>query len=178
MENENAIKKAWPLVLTLVLTIVFLIAIVSYGTYAYFFAAVGGTSDKKVSTINTAEISATLAEGTLTGGNLIPGESVSKTFKVKNTGKSTLTYNVFLRDIVNNFVNKADLVVTLKEDGTTILSNYQFPNTSTTDIAIKTGLTIIKDQEKTYELIITYKNSASDQTADSGKTFSTKVGIN
>ena len=41
--------------------------------------------------------------------NAIPGDSLIKIFRVENTGTVITTYDIYLSDVVNTFVDKSDL---------------------------------------------------------------------
>ena len=47
--------------------------------------------------------------------NAVPGDSVTKTFKVKNDGSLSTIYNIKLNITKNTFVDKDDIKVTLKK---------------------------------------------------------------
>lgn len=159
---------------TLVLAIVILIAIVATGTYSFYAATVNQSNpDNKVSK-EAAKLDFEIVDGSLTGDNLIPGDTVTKTFSIKNKGNVEGNYSIVWKSVTNNFANKSDLIVTLVEDGTEIIrasDNKTLPATTTTPVTIKDNLTIPAGATKNYTLTITYKNTSNNQMEDMGKTF-------
>lgn len=164
----------------LIVSVIAIIALAVYGTYAFYVLPTLENNESKASTIDTANLSTEIIEGTITGGNLIPGDTIVKTFQVVNNSSVSVTYGIFMKDITNEFINQDDLVITLKENNVAIIeesSAFQFPATGTADIMIKTNLTVAANTTKNYELTITYKNSTNNQVADMDKTLKATIGI-
>ena len=178
MEKENNIK----LIITLVISIIILITVVVVGTYSYFVQNVNDTrnENKNPSTLNTAEIDFAFETGTLTGGNLIPGDVITKSFTVKNNGTGTIPYNLMWTAVTNNFVNQNDLVVTLEENGIEIISesdNITLPTNITTSTVLKDNLNVAAGSTNEYVLKITYKNTDENQIEDMGKNISATIDL-
>ena len=177
-ESQNNVK----LIITLVVSVALLIAVVAFGTYAFF---VGGITDNRDqndpnTNLTTANIEFNMKDGSITGNNLVPGDSVVKKFTVENKGTGTITYNILWTSAVNNFVNKSDLIVTLNDGTTDVITesdNVIFPNTSTSSQTLKSGLKIASGETKEFTLTVTYKNTEEDQTGDMGKNISATLGL-
>ena len=111
-------------------------------------------------------------------GVLMPGTVVgTKTFKVSNTGSKTISYGVYLEEIVNPFVRTEDLTFTLTCSGTNNTTcagtSGAFPSNNKLLIENSIAPNIRQD----YTLTISYANSNEDQAVDMGKSFSGKVNI-
>ena len=144
-------------------------------SYAYFSIKVNndfnnGTSGNTTIGSDTVK-DIIISDGTkITSSNIIPGESVSSTFTVQNPNDISLCFGLDWINVVNEFVNKSDIVVSLKdENGTILLEEKEFP--SENNINLIEGLTIPANTTKTYILTVTYKNTDADQSVDMNKKF-------
>jgi hypothetical protein len=176
-ESQNNTK----LIITLIVSVLILIAVVAFGTYAFF---TGRFTDRNPSDSNSSMVAGniefTMEDGSIIGNNLVPGDSVEKKFTVHNKGTGTVSYNILWTSAVNNFINQNDLIVTLKEGTTDVITESDqviFPSTITTSQILKKGLKISAGETKEFTLTITYKNTNSDQTADMGKGISAVLGL-
>ena len=158
-------------------SLMILFCLVYQGTYAYFVGQ-ATTSDHETNTnFNTAE----LHDLTIIGNNTskvdwIPGESKDFTFTIRNTSTVSMCYDLVFQNVVNEFVNKNDLVYTLKDDtGAVIVSDIAFPSVNGT---LKSGLKEEATSSTTYTLTITYVNQDYSQFEDMGKTFSASISGN
>ena len=153
-------------------SIMLLFCLAYQGAYAYFT-----TSSVTEGNFNTDISSGTIsdliiADGNhVTSNNLIPGDSITNTFTVQNPNNLKVCFNLLWSDVVNEFINKADLVITLTDQsGKVLVSEKAFP--SANDEILAENLSINGNTTNTYTLTITYKNSDQNQIADMGKTFS------
>ncbi len=144
-------------------------------SYAYFSIKVNndfnnGTSGNTTIGSDTVK-DIIISDGTkVTSSNIIPGESVSSTFTVQNPNDISLCFGLDWINVVNEFVNKSDIVVSLQdENGTILLKEKEFP--SENNVNLIEGLTIPANTTKTYILIVTYKNTDKDQSIDMNKKF-------
>ncbi len=146
-------------------------------TYAYFTATVIGNKDDNNVVITNGVMALEYIDGNQVAlTNAVPGDKVTKTFKVKNTGNVTTTYTIYMSELVNDFADKTDLVYTLTgTNGGKNVSETQVPDSSSaiaSDVSIDAGVT----QE--YTLVITFKETNDVQDDNQGKKFSTKIQIN
>ena len=80
-------------------------------TYAYFSSAVIGEGNDQVVTTGTLElVYSDSAEINL--GNIQPGEEITKTFSVENTGTLSTAYTINFTKLINTIENE-ELVYTL-----------------------------------------------------------------
>ncbi len=170
------------LVITLIISIVILIGIVISGTYAFFTSTIKMPETDFDTQITGAKIEFSLTDkdGVITGENLIPGDKVTKTFQVTNSGSGTITYRLVWDSVINNFVNQDDLIVTLSDGLNEEISeedNVTLPATTTDDTDLITGLKINSGETKNFTLTITYKETDADQLDDRGKNFSAVLKI-
>ena len=115
-----------------------------------------------------AEISADLA----------PGDSVTKTFEIKNVGTMDVNYDIFFRELSNTFT-KDELVYTLENltTGNTEASNVPVPFGERTNSLIKRKFTSKVGSTTKFRLTITFLNTAYDQAENSEAEFSLKLSI-
>lgn len=174
-------EKNTRLVITLVFSIVILVVLVAIGTYSFYTATIKTNHEENKKTqATTAKLDFEIIDGTLKGSNLIPGDTITKTFQIKNNGTVEGTYAIIWKSAVNNFVNQKDLIVTLTEDGTEIVKSSDlqtFPRTTTTPVTIKDNLKIAPGKTKNYILTITYQNTEQDQSGDMGKSISAVIDM-
>ena len=160
-----------PLVIIIALIIVCITTIVSY---AYFVASVRSNASANVITTGNMEVTYENGQEVGTTENMIPGDYVTKTFSVTNTGDVYALYDIYLTEVINSFVNTDELVYELiSEDGTN-LSQRECPGQETL-IAANNGLDV--GQTHHYTLKITFLNKDYSQDDNQGATFSTKVSL-
>ena len=153
-------------------SIMLLFCLAYQSAYAYF-SSTSQIENNFNTNINSGTISdLIISDGNhVTSNNIIPGESVTNTFTVQNPNNLKVCFNLLWNDVVNEFINKEDLVVTLTDQsGRVLIDNQPFP--STNDEVLAENLSIEGSTTNTYTLTITYKNSDQNQIADMGKTFS------
>ena len=163
-------------VMVSVAVLLLLLAVVGT-TYAYFTATVIGNKDDNNVVITNGVMALEYIDGNQVAlTNAVPGDKVTKTFKVKNTGNVTTTYTIYMSELINDFADKTDLVYTLTgTNGGKNVSETQVPDNSgaiASDVSIDAGVT----QE--YTLVITFKETNDVQDDNQGKKFSTRIQIN
>lgn len=165
---------------------IFLVLLLLAGlTYAYFLTRIIGNTNNKSISVNTANLSIAYDDGTgaVTASNFMPGDSISKTFNVKNTGDTRGEYSIALLNVVNELTYYKDLTWTLKKNGKILKSNI-FPGSDRTIIfkeTIEPSINNICTVENgcliEYELIVNYTNANYDQSIDMNKSFGALVQI-
>ncbi len=175
-EKDNTKK----LIAIFSISIIVLIGLVVAGTYAFFTNSVIDRRGDNTTNLITGSVSEFgLKDGTITGDNLIPGDTVTKNFSLSNRSTGPVNFKLLWKDITNSFVNKQDLIITLTQDGKTLISeadNNTFPSTASSSV-LKDNLTIPTGATQNFTLKITYRNTEQDQSGDMGKTISASIAI-
>ena len=174
MKIKEYLKNKKPYVLAIALALL-LVATITTVSYAYFSATVTGTGQSTIVTTGSMEIE--FSDGPeVSLQNAVPGQYVEKTFKVKNVGLGDTVYDVYLSELINDFVDKTDLVYeVISNDGGTNVSETQMPDVAQNIISNKA---IRAGEEHNYTLRITFKETNDNQDDNKGVSFSAIVRIN
>ena len=158
-----------------IILVILLVLTVTVGlSYAYYVAFVSNDSNNVKTNITSENlIDIELAgDNNITSSNLIPGESVSTTFIIDNQNNVRVCLSLLWSDVINTFINKNDLVVSLKDStGTEWISledKQIFPSGNETLLAT---LSLRPVHKETYTLTVTYQETMEDQSSDMGKSF-------
>lgn len=179
--KKNSINKRMYFVVACALLI--LISITFNGTYAFFVAGLTSTGTG-TTTVNTKQLQDVVLTGNTytSASNMLPGESTTFTFTVKNPNSESLPYTLYWSNVTNTFVNKSDLILNLSyNDGTNTVTvindsnNVTFPTANDTNLG--SSVTIGPNKTYTYTLTIKYKNTSNNQIADAGKTFGGTINL-
>ena len=172
-------KKKYYISIIIVFFVLFII--IGSFSYAYFTAIVNGNNLASDNVITTGNMSLLLSDGPLvSGANLLPGSSITKTFSVKNNGSIDTTYDVYLSEIINTFADKNDLVYTVtSSDGGCQTTNPKvvFANSNENSKLVK-SCPISSNQTQSYTLTIEFINDDSNQDDNKGRKFSGKISVN
>ena len=157
--------------------VLLLVSIVVATSYAYFVANVFGNKDTNNVVVTNGVMALEYKDGDeITLANAVPGNSVTKTFTVKNTGNVSTNYTIYFSELSNKFVDKTDLVYTLtSSDGGKNVAQTQVPSKNE---AMVSNYAIDAGKTHTYTLTITFLNKDENQDDNQGVSFSTKVTIN
>ena len=157
--------------------VLMLVSIVVATSYAYFTANVSGNKDTNNVVITNGVMSLEYKDGDeINLANAVPGDSVTKTFTVKNTGNVATNYTIYFSELSNKFVDKTDLVYTLtSSDGGKNVAQTQVPSKND---AMVSNYAIDAGNTHTYTLTITFLDKEENQDDNQGVSFSTKVTIN
>ena len=157
--------------------VLMLVSIVVATSYAYFTANVSGNKDTNNVVITNGVMALEYKDGDeINLANAVPGNSVTKTFTVKNTGNVATNYTIYFSELSNKFVDKTDLVYTLtSSDGGKNVAQTQVPSTND---AMVSNYAIDAGKTHTYTLTITFLNKDENQDDNQGVSFSTKVSVN
>ncbi len=149
-------------------------------SYAYFKTRIEGegtpisASAKELKIIYTDTLS-------LSGVNIEPGWSDSKTFSVKNEGKETYKYNIIFKNLINTFVTEGFLqykITCTSNNGYSMTEYKDIPkNPTASDKALATNIEIEEGVTQTYLIEFIYRNSEEDQSDDMGQTLSGSLSI-
>ena len=151
------------------------VLVLSGVSYAYFSAKI--KENNKTETVLKSNELNLIFNGVkeISAPSMIPGDSFTKTFTVENKSNRAVDYNIYLQNITNEF-NK-DLVYTLTDGDTTLVSERRLPVTNTNKSYLKAGISIDAKATKTYKLKIEFKYTTEDQSALQGAAFKATLGI-
>ena len=157
--------------------VLLLVSIVVATSYAYFTANVSGNKDTNNVVVTNGVMALEYKDGDeITLANAVPGNSVTKTFTVKNTGNVATNYTIYFSELSNKFVDKTDLVYTLtSSDGGKNVAQTQVPDSNE---AMVSNYSIDAGKTHTYTLTITFLDKDENQDDNQNVSFSTKVSIN
>ena len=166
----KALNKKYQIALLLIA----IMLVISGVSYAYFAVIATGTSNNNIVTSGTMKI--TFTDGPQVSlENAIPGDTLTKTFSVTNTGNVSTSYDIFLSEISDTFADQSDLVYTLTSDsGVNITSDTQLPGE---DDSLSTNIAIGVNETHNYTLTIKFLNKNQAQDTNQGKQYSAKVNI-
>ncbi len=150
---------------TVVCSLVILIAIAFSGTYSFFVATIKDDGESRTTSLQAGSI----ANVTITGDsliepitNMIPDDRYQRTFKITNNSDSDAE-NITLvwKNVVNEFVNKDDLIIILKNTTTNEelireSANVAFP--SVDDEVLISGIDLDGGASNDFEITIYYVN--------------------
>lgn len=152
-------------------------------SYSYFTASIV-QNDVKDQVVTTGILSLRYVDGAeVVMQNIKPGDTITKTVYVANTGTLDAVYNLVWQELTNEIINDEMLIegtctrmngTTEEVDGTceAITSAVISSNT------IKSKITIEPNIVHKYDLTITFKEINADQNYNQNKKFSGVLGVN
>ncbi len=151
-------------------------------SYAFFTTSVTGNSLALNNVIESGILRLKLTDGNVVGTttNMIPGSSITKSFTIENTGTITAHYSVYLKDVLNEFADKSDLVYEIigTSDGSNMpystLSQVRAPSRNA---KIIDNITIDSGEIHSYSLILRFLNKNEAQDDNMNKSFSATIGL-
>ena len=164
-----------------ILVVASLLVVVLSVTLAYFTAQIiGKGKDVSVSSADL-KIIFTDSDGAISGSNIEPGWSDTKTFTIENNSKSEYKYNIVIKDLLNTFVTEGYLQykITSTNNGYNMTEFKDIPKSIVaTDTILAYSVVIPKGVTQSYTIEFKYANDESvDQSEDMGKTLSGKLFI-
>ena len=159
-----------------ILVVASLLVVVLSVTLAYFTAQIiGKGKDVSVSSADL-KIIFTDSDGAISGSNIEPGWSDTKTFTVENKSNETYKYNIVIQDLVNTFVTNGYLQykITSTNNGYNMTEFKDIPKSSVaTDTILAYSASIDVGVTQSYTVEFKYANDESvDQSDDMGKKLS------
>ena len=164
-----------------ILVVASLLVVVLSVTLAYFTAQIiGKGKDVSVSSADL-KIIFTDSDGAISGSNIEPGWSDTKTFTIENKSNETYKYNIVIQDLINTFVTKGYLQykITSTNGGYNMTEFKDVPKSSVaTDTILAYSVVIPNGVTQSYTIEFKYVNDESvDQSDDMGKKLSGKLFI-
>ena len=159
-----------------ILVVASLLVVVLSVTLAYFTAQIIGKGKDVSVTSAKLQVVFTDSDGAISGSNIEPGWSDTKTFTVENNSKSEYKYNIVIKDLLNTFVTEGYLQykITSTNDGYNMTEFKDIPKSSTpTDTILAYSVVIPNGVTQSYTIEFKYANDESvDQSDDMGKKLS------
>ena len=160
----------------LTLVIVSLLVVVLSVSLAYFTAQIIGKGKDVLVTSTDLKIVFTDSDGAISGSNIEPGWSDTKTFTIKNDTKTEYKYNIVIKDLLNTFVTEGYLQykITSTNDAYNMTEFKDVPKSSiATDTILAYSVVIPNGVTQSYTIEFKYANDESvDQSDDMGKKLS------
>ena len=157
--------------------IAIVVALMGTATYAYFTLEIEGEGKNNILSTFSKNMEITYTEtSNITLENAYTGDTVTKTFTVKNTGDVDVYYNVTLEDVVNDFAKPEELQYAIRETNDVAYRNDSALPTS--DATILSDIKISSGTTHSYTLEIIFLSlDNTDQSYNMGKTFSGKINV-
>ena len=159
-----------------ILVVASLLVVVLSVTLAYFTAQIiGKGKDISVSSADL-KIIFTDSDGAISGSNIEPGWSDTKTFTIKNDTKTEYKYNIVIKDLLNTFVTNGYLKykITSTNNGYNMTEFKDVPKSGAPkDKILAYSVSIPVGVTQSYTIEFKYANDESvDQSDDMGKKLS------
>ena len=165
----------------LTLVIVSLLVVVLSVSLAYFTAQIIGKGKDVLVTSADLKIVFTDSDGAISGSNIEPGWSDTKTFTVENNSKSEYKYNIVIKDLLNTFVTNGYLQykITSTNGGYNMTEFKDVPKSETaTDTILAYSASIDVGVTQSYTVEFVYANDENvNQNVDQNKVLSGKLFI-
>ena len=160
----------------LTLVIVSLLVVVLSVSLAYFTAQIIGKGKDVSVTSANLQIVFTDSDGAISGSNIEPGWSDTKTFTIKNDTKTEYKYNIVIKDLLNTFVTTGYLQykITSTNGGYNMTEFKDVPKSGAPkDKILAYSVSIPVGVTQSYTIEFKYANDESvDQSEDMGKKLS------
>ena len=159
-----------------ILVVASLLVVVLSVTLAYFTAQIiGKGKDVSVSSADL-KIIFTDSDGAISGSNIEPGWSDTKTFTIENKSNEIYKYNIVIQNLVNTFVTEGYLQykITSTNGGYNMTEFKDIPKSSAPkDKILAYGVSIPVGVTQSYTVEFKYANDESiDQSIDMGRKLS------
>ena len=166
--------------LFLIVTILLVVIGVSL---AYFGITIIGNDTAKGNNVVTGNLELTFNDtNEITLENVFPGDYITKTISVKNTGTKEVSYNLVWTELTNEITNN-ELVIEatckrLNSSGTEEGTCNSISQTPISDTTLKKNISIEPNVTHEYNISITFIDTGKPQNYNKNKTFEGKLGIN
>lgn len=150
-------------------------------SYGYFRAEFAYSSDEVEVTTGTLELKYSDNSPLICKNGFKPGETITKTVTVENTGTLDAVYDLIWKEYKNEIIND-ELTISAVCDS---MNSNDIMSGSCTNVeeksvsgdAIKTKVSISPGMKHRYSIVITFKNLDESQNYNQGKTFSGIINI-
>ena len=151
-------------------------------SFAYFSLEITGNDTAKYNTITTGDLKLTFTDtNALTLDNALPGDSVTKTISVKNTGTIDTSYNIVWQELTNT-ITKDELVIEatckrLNSSNTEEGTCESIPQKEVSSNKLKSNISIEAGITHEYTLKLTFVDTGTTQNYNKNKSFNGKIGL-
>ena len=151
-------------------------------SYAYFSNSIV-QNEVKDQVVETGTLQLTYTDGPeINIQNMKPGNIITKTITVKNTGSLEAKYNIIWQELTNEITNDEMLIegTCTRINGTTEEVDGTCENIVSTlinSLKIKRSISIEPNIIHKYDLTITFKDTDADQNYNQGKKFGGVLGV-
>lgn len=150
-------------------------------TYGYFKAEFSYQSDEVKVTTGTLKLDYVDNSPLIYKSNFKPGDVITKTITIENTGSLDATYDLVWKEYNNDITNDELVIKAVCDSMTTndIMSGTcsNIDEKPVTGENIKSNVNIAPGIKHKYVIEITFKNLEEDQNYNQGKTFSGVINI-
>lgn len=150
-------------------------------TYGYFKAEFSYQSDEVKVTTGTLKLDYVDNSPLIYKSNFKPGDVITKTITIENTGSLDATYDLIWKEYNNDITNDELVIKAVCDSMTTndIMSGTcsNIEEKPVTRENIKSNVNISPGIKHKYVIEITFKNLEEDQNYNQGKTFSGVINI-
>ena len=146
-----------------------------FSTYAYFTVDISGSGKEIV--LSTFDKNTTIIYNDTSNVSMVnayTGDEIIKTFSVENTSNYLLYYDIILKNVVNNFEDKDDLVYILESENAAKREESIIPSK---EESIASDILIKPHEKHEYKMTITFVKRDADQSINMNKTFSSNIQI-
>ena len=146
-------------------------------SYAYFITT--ANSNAKENKVTTGSMEISFEDGSsIKASNILPGQTITKTFSVKNVGSLSTNYNVYFSDLINTFTDKDDLVYSVSSSNGcnkefAVMPSYSDDSSKAVDTCL-----INKGETHEYTLTIKFLEDNINQDDNKGKIFTSYLSLN
>ena len=163
--------------------IVMILLVVIGVSLAYFGITIIGNDTAKGNNVVTGNLELTFNDSNeLIFNGAFPGDYITKTISVKNTGTKEVSYNLVWTELTNEIINN-ELVIEatckrLNSSGVEEGTCNSISQTPISDTTIKKNISIEPNVTHEYNITITFIDTGKPQNYNKNKTFEGKLGIN
>ncbi len=146
-------------------------------SYAHYDSFVEGNQNAKANVVTTDRPVIKIENGsTINNENMMPGDTITKTFTVENINSSSANYSIVLKDVVNELDDPSDFTYQLisNDGGYNTQTDQRFP---IGDYAIVDNYAIGANVTHTYTLILKFVNKTTSQNSSMEKEVSATIQL-
>ena len=165
-----------------IISITLTILLLGFLSFSYFLISASNASrERTIAETGTMSVTYTdCAESTSDcaniSKNLKPGESVTKTFRVENTGTVNSGFEIIFKSLENTFVDNELVYEIFDENDNIIVPERPVPYGNLEGTTIFAD-NVAKNKTKSYKMVVTFKELDKDQEANKTASFNIELGI-